>query len=250
MPRATPTHAGFLTALCLAAPLLTAPLASGQSSSLYVEEQADARLQRYHTPDDRNPSPLFQNLAHRGLAVVQQPEPRTFAIHDLVTIVIRESIRTDMDAKLDTSKEGSVNGKVNQFPSISLGELFREGLGVVGPDPNGGGAQLDLEAKRDFKGDGKYSRSESMTTRVTARIIDVKPNGTLVLEARKNIKQDKEELTLVVTGTCRSEDITYDNTVLSTQLYDLRLNKQHKGELRGATRKGILTKVFEVLFDF
>jgi hypothetical protein len=101
-----------------------------------------------------------------------------------------------------------------------------------------------------FEGEGEYRRTDTFSGRIQSRVIDVKPNGTLVLEARKYIQNDDETLEMVLTGLCRAEDVTAANTILSTQLYDLRLVKEHTGELRRSTRKGILTRVFETIFNF
>ena len=89
-----------------------------------------------------------------------------------------------------------------------------------------------------------------MTTRLTAKIIDIKPNGLLVLEARRFMRTDEETVSIALTGMCRSADVGADNSVLSTNMHDLRLVKEHKGEIRNSTEKGILTKAFEFLFAF
>jgi flagellar L-ring protein precursor FlgH len=81
-------------------------------------------------------------------------------------------------------------------------------------------------------------------------VVDVKPNGTLALEARKHIENDDEKLTISLTGFCRPEDVAADNTVLSTQMFDLRVNKQHQGEVRNAQKKGLLTKLLDFVFNF
>ena len=60
----------------------------------------------------------------------------------------------------------------------------------------------------------------------------------------------KERVNVVLTGTCRKDDVTIDNTILSTQIYDLRLIKEHAGEIRNATKKGLITKFFDALFNF
>ena len=57
-------------------------------------------------------------------------------------------------------------------------------------------------------------------------------------------------MTLVLTGTCRKEDITLDNTILSTQIYDLFLRKQTAGEMKKASEKGVLTKILDTIFNF
>ena len=82
---------------------------------------------------------------------------------------------------------------------------------------------------------------------VQATILDIKPNGTMVLEARKSLRSDEEAFTLVAVGVCRVNDISADNTILSSQLADLFVEKQHEGYLKKAAEKGPLTKLFDFL---
>jgi flagellar L-ring protein precursor FlgH len=228
----------------LAVCLMPIPTASvfGQSSSLYIRQEPAASGQA----STLDPSPLSHVIAANSFIAVQVPEPRQYAKNDLVTVIIRESFKTDLKASLETEKELKLEGEVTDF--IDIDKLLEL---VVRPyDFPGGNPTVGADMSSEWEGDGDYSRSESMTGRLTARVADVKPNGTLVLEAKQTIIHDKEELMIVITGTCRAADITIDNTVLSTELYDLHLNKQHKGELKKTTRKGFLTKFFDAIFNF
>ena len=81
-------------------------------------------------------------------------------------------------------------------------------------------------------------------------MIEVLPNGNLVLESRTFIKTDAEEATIKVTGVCRAEDVTAANTVLSSQIHDLVVEKVHEGELKKANEKGLLAKFFDAIFAF
>ena len=230
----------------------------GQSSSLYLKEGAASRPTQYaHEPREiettaagqrEAPHRLSRSIRDASLTAVQVPERRRFAVNDLVTIIIRESMETDFDSTLETEKSTEHSGEVAEFPRFNLSDLLDAQL-----RPNQfeeGTPGWDVSSENEFEGEGDYSRSESMSGRITARIIDVKPNGTLVLEARKQVASDDESFEIVVTGTCRAEDITADNTVLSTELYDLQLSKQHDGELRSATDKGVFTKLLDFLFNF
>ena len=93
-------------------------------------------------------------------------------------------------------------------------------------------------------------RSDTLTARITAEILDVKPNGTIVLQARKHIKTDDEEQQFILSGICRAEDIGTDNTVLSTQMYDLSLQKNSKGDVRESTERGNLPKLLDFINPF
>lgn len=227
--------------------LISAPVeaASAQSSSLYIREEPAAAVTQAQF-QAAGTGALSQAIASQSYIAVQIPEPRQYIENDLVTIIIRESFKTDLTASLDTEKEMNLEGEITDI--IELEKLLEL---VVEPDPLASGTpRIGVDMSNEFEGDGNYSRSESMTGRITARIADVKPNGTLVLEAKQTIVHDKEELVVILTGTCRAADITVDNTVLSTELYDLHMNKQHSGELKKTTKKGFLTNFFEAVFNF
>ena len=110
--------------------------------------------------------------------------------------------------------------------------------------------RVNVTGTRNAKGEATVDRSDSVILRVTAEVVDVKPNGTLVVQARKKIKNDEEEQTLLASGVCRVEDITPDNTVLSTQLFDLEFTKVNKGQVRNGTKTGGLTKLLDFLNPF
>ena len=235
---------------CLIASALVAAAATtapAQSSSLYVRQEPVATAPQMTNPHiPAGTGALSQAIAAHSYIAVQVPEPRQYIENDLVTIIIRESFKTDLKASLDTEKEMKTEGEITDI--IDLDELLNL---VVKPDPlSRGTPKIGVDMSNEFEGEGNYSRSETATGRITARIADVKPNGTIILEAKQTTVYDKEELVIILTGTCRAADITVDNTVLSTELYDLHMNKQHSGELKKSTKKGFLTNFFEAVFNF
>lgn len=227
---------------------LTGQAAFGQSSSLFVQEGDQPPVQRPRASDGKEPvAYMSQSIARTSLTAVRMPEPRVVALHDLVTIIVREATEADSSSSLDTSREFDQSAELTDIPRL---RLMNEIVGLFSATDLVDDPKLGVKADREFKGEGDYARKDTFTTRITGRVIDVKPNGTIVLEARKYIKSDKETLEMVLTGTARVRDIAVDNTILSTQLYDLHLEKSHKGEIKKAAKKGILTKVFETIFDF
>ena len=107
-----------------------------------------------------------------------------------------------------------------------------------------------MTGKREFKGEGTVDRSDRILTRLTAEVLDVKPNGTMVLQARGRTKHDEEEQEFVLSGICRADDITADNTVLSSQLFDLSLEKRTRGDVRSATKRGWGGKLLDAISPF
>jgi len=93
-------------------------------------------------------------------------------------------------------------------------------------------------------------RSDRFSDRITATVIDVKPNGVLVLEAKRTVKKDDEEQNLVLSGECRREDVTQNNTVLSTQLAELTLVSKNTGQVKDSATKGWIPRILEAIFNF
>lgn len=184
-------------------------------------------------------------LRGMSLFLVEAPPAKEFAIHDLITIIVSENSKQTSQQKLDTKSDSSVKGGLNKFPSI---------MGLLEAELTNGGsspiAQVDVGGSDKFKGDAKYERNDRFSDRVTAEIIDVKPNGVLILEARRSIAKDKEVQSIVLSGRCRREDVTNANSILSSQLADLTVRVENEGELRDSSEPGWITRLVRTVFDF
>ena len=110
--------------------------------------------------------------------------------------------------------------------------------------------RLGLNFENEFQGKGDYERRDDFTARITAEVIEVLPNGNLVLEARSQIRMDEEVSTMKVTGTCSPDAVTPANTVFSSNLHDLKIEKINTGELKKANQKGFLSKLLDAVFSF
>lgn len=218
------------------AALLASTLPAAASAQSLFERPADA------APALTDPASSLQGYS---LFLVTPPEPRAFKIHDLVTIIVEETARATSSESLDTEKESSADGSVNAMidPMALLELQLRQGN-------LSNETLISTDFKNEFQGEGDYERTDRLSTRVTAEIIDIKPNGTLVLQARKRIEQNGESQEYVLSGLCRQEDITTANTILSTQVADLAVDITNDGELRDAASKGWLTRLFEGVFNF
>lgn len=174
---------------------------------------------------------------------VAQPKPRKIQVNDLVNIIVREDKRSVSAAKLKSDKKWELDAELKKWFRLNPEDhLVAQ---TFNPTP---GAEFDFENK--YSGSGKVDRTDSLAMRIQAMVIDVKPNGNLVLEAKKRIRTDEEEQIMTLTGTCRSEDVTPQNTVLSSQVADVVIDTQHTGAARDAARRGWLMRAFDFLRPF
>jgi flagellar L-ring protein precursor FlgH len=176
---------------------------------------------------------------------VPEREPRTLKKHDLITVIVREESAFKTQGTTDVKRESELEAKIDEFIKLDLSNWEIQG-GAVGANP----PSIKGESNRKFKGEGTADRTDSMTARIAAEVVDVKPNGTLVLQGSKTIKNDEETQKFILTGICRAADVSADNSVLSTNLFDLSLDKQTTGAVRDATKRGWITKLLDALNPF
>lgn len=229
--------------------------ATGQTSSLMRRSRLSATSQPYQTTTTppltrgylgwrRRPvSPSTEALQRVSLTAVVPEPPRSFKVRDLITIIVREQKKYEADAKVDNKKRLSLDAALEAWFRIHDHKWQQQAF-------SGGRPQITGTLKTQAKNDGKSEREDTFVTRITAEVVDVKPNGNLILEATSYIKNDEEEQIMTLSGVCRSFDVTPDNTVLSTQLGDLRIDVKHTGAVRDATRRGWISKGFDFLRPF
>lgn len=182
-----------------------------------------------------------------SMFAIAPAESRIFHEHDLIQIIVRESTDAKSTHETDTQKKVSFNGAVTQWPDLNLADVLQ---GMIHAGSTENLPQVDLQFTKDFEGDGEYRRRDDFTARLTSEVLQVLPNGNLILESRTRMNQDNEEFTLKVTGICRPDDVTPANTILSSQLHDLAVEKVTTGMLKKANEKGLITQVLDLLFAF
>jgi flagellar L-ring protein FlgH len=211
------------------------PVLAGLTLAGAALGQADVRI-------ENNPAAAFYEWS---LLSVKPPDPTTYKIHDLITILVVENSRWRSAQTLDTSKDTDISASLDAF--VSAAELLNLRIedGVGSPI-----SLVDAAADKQFAGDGEFERRDRITDRITATVIDVKPNGVLVLEATRTLQVDDETTVLVLSGMCETRAVTDEGVIQSSQLANMTLSVQHEGELRGTTSKGWLTRAVEAIFPF
>lgn len=222
-----------------------APPAPGQTSSLGARQRQLAVNKTGVELDMREAAPRPRNFVYEryGWIASTPTPPKTFKPGDLLTVIVREQRKWEADADLETKSKFNVKSDLEAFVKPVAGGLgaaaFRRG------QPN-----IDYKFDQKLKSEGDSSREDKLTTRLTGRIVDVKPNGLLVVEARAKITHDDETSEITLTGTCRKEDVTADNTVLSTQVADKEVVVRNQGALRSAATRGWIKKLLDSLKPF
>lgn len=152
------------------------------------------------------------------------------AVGDLVTLIILERAEASHRATTSTSQEAEVRLRASSGPLAG-------GFPLLGA---GGGDETSAA--------GTTSRRGLVEAKMTARVTEVLPGGNLRIEGRQSIVINGEEQAIVVTGIVRPQDISRDNTVLSTYLADAQIVIEGDGPLGERQSPGLLTRIFQWLF--
>lgn len=150
-------------------------------------------------------------------------------VGDILTIIINESTSTSNNKSMSNSKEANTN--LNAGTGIFH---FLAAASASGSD--------------DFSAKGAASNTNSARARVTVTVVEVQPNGNMVIEGTQSIWQNKDENRITVRGVVRRDDVSYNNTVLSTQVSDATIRFNGKGPLNAKQHQGIISQIFNFLF--
>ena len=163
---------------------------------------------------------------------------RARRVNDLVTIRVIESISAtgSADSSLDKASTGSA----------SVSKFFGLESRLPGSiDPT---SLASAAASTKFKGAGTTSRSSDLSAIVTARVVEVLPNGDLVLEGAREIDINGDRQLAVLTGVLRTNDIQPNNVALSSSVGQLRIRYFGRGLIKDNLQPGWLVRVLNKIF--
>jgi flagellar L-ring protein precursor FlgH len=186
-------------------------------------------------------------------------DKRAKRVGDIVTIVVNESAALTNSQNLTTAKQSTsdaanvVGNVVNQFitalPATLLGKKLQAAANngtVIAPTP----APLAVSGTTQYTGGGQIQNSQTVTTRAAVEVIDVLPNGNLVIEGLRQVSFSNEKQYASLHGIIRPYDIQSDNTVQSTNIADARIEIVSQGSLTDAQKKGWLMRLNEKVNPF
>ncbi len=157
-------------------------------------------------------------------------------VGDIITILIAESSSASETSKVDTQKSHNLD--------FALTHLFGAGKLLFGKDDGQELTRAKFSGENEFGGQAQTTNSGKLTAQLSATVKEVLPNGNLLIEGRRAIFYNKEKKNIIVSGIIRPQDVTPENTVLSTYVADASITFEGKGEVNNQSQPGILSKLF------
>jgi flagellar L-ring protein FlgH len=147
---------------------------------------------------------------------------RAADVGDIVTIVVNDTASALANGATNTSRKSSVNAGIASIVGISDPHLQN---------------LLNTANNQQLQGTGQTSRNMTITTTISARVIQVTPNGSLLVEGIKDVGVNSEKQSITVKGLIRPADLTTSNTIASNQVANLSIQVNGKGVVGDAIRR-------------
>lgn len=169
-------------------------------------------------------------------------DKKALGIGDILTIVVAENTSNSKSTSTKTAKNSATDTSVSTFlyaPAAS-GLLTKGGTLPA----------LKFDNKNSFEGGGQIANSETITTRVAVRVVDVLPNRNLVIEGTRHTASSGEFQDIILRGTVRADDVQANNTVFSYNIADATIKIVSKGSVSDSQKRGWFTKFWEKVTPF
>jgi flagellar L-ring protein precursor FlgH len=142
---------------------------------------------------------------------------------DLITVVIEETSDIKNEEKSNLTKATNLNYSLDVFD--------------INPDTFSTLPALGGSSQDDLTSSANYEKKGNFSARITAIVVDVLPNGTLVIEGRREVRVDNETKVIEFSGIVRRFDIQPNNTIESELVAQARVSYVGTGHMTEATNR-------------
>lgn len=206
------------------------PTAPDTSLRAYVE-----RVRAQQAAEIRTPGSIW---SAEGRLVRLGTDAKAARLHDVVSIVVTESLAASTDGQVKNSRSSTAKSSITSlFGALKSSNALQN---LVGQTSSSG-----LTAQ------GQSTTNSSLETTFGAEVVDVLPNGMLVVQATRQLTFSQQTQLIRLRGLVRPEDVSAQNQVLSTAMTDLELEVTGKGIVNDSTyRQNPLVRFLERMIVF
>lgn len=169
---------------------------------------------------------IFQAASYRPLF----EDHRARLVGDTITVQIVEKIAATQSSKSSVDRSGELNASITAFPRQPVASLAR--LAAAGSSSN------------QFNGAGSTQNSNDFSGTITATVVDVLPNGHLIVAGEKQIGLNANVDVLRFSGQVDPRAIVPGNSVASASIANVRIEHRGRGGAAEAQKIGWLSRFF------
>jgi len=171
-------------------------------------------------------------------------DQRAAAVGDIITVMI--DIEDEAELENTSSRTRSSNEDA-QLPSLLGYELE---LGRYLPEAIDNTNLTEFDSTSNHSGTGSTEREEEINVQLAAIIMQILPNGNMVLHGRQEVLVNFEKRILEIDGVIRPEDITTNNTISYEKIAEARIVYGGEGQLTDMQQPRYGQQLYDIIFPF
>lgn len=171
--------------------------------------------------------------AGAGIAIIADLRARN--VGDILTVTIQEIHSVKNEDKVERRNDTTLAARLEAY-SLSDRTLQSNTL-----------PKIDIRKESDFNGESKQNSGSDVRASIAVVVVDVQPNGNLVIAGTRTVNVNDETRTLKVSGLVRPLDVSPTNTVTSSQVADARISIAGEGGGTRQVTRGPVGQMFDTL---
>ncbi len=196
-------------------------------------------------PDPEEPRPMANSLWRPGARAFFKDQ-RAAQVGDILSV----SVSITDSANLSNTSTQSRGGDGESMGVTNLLGL-ENSVGKVLPNSvNPSTLVSGVTSSRDLTGAGSINRNETIKIAVAAVVVQVLPNGNLVIAGSQEVRVNYELRQLQVSGVIRREDISSTNTIASSDIAELRVAYGGRGTISDMQTPRYGSQLLDVILPF
>lgn len=164
-------------------------------------------------------------------------DPRAARIGDLITVTISMNDKATLDNKTDRSRDSQT-------------KLGMDYLADIAPWLAKGQFNANTNSQTSTKGAGKIDRTEEVKFSVGASVVDVLPNGNLLISGSQEVRVNYEMRIVNVAGIVRPRDIGRNNTIPYDKIAEARISYGGRGRLMEVQQPAWGQQIYDQITPF
>lgn len=243
----------FTVTICFA----PAGYAAGQSSSLFLQRQGHVSREIAASTQSAGNGAMRSNagaatalavshnteLAKTSLTSITPPEPKAIRVNDLIGVIIRHRLRYQSDARTQQQSRWELKSNLDAWFRFHDNKLVEQ-------DFEGGKPSVKFKNDNNLQNQGRADRNNLFETRIKAKVIDIKPNGLLVIVGWSRIEIDGENQFIRFSGECHKDDLGPDGNVTSDKVFALDVQTLSEGAMKDLAKRGWLKEFGDLVKPF
>lgn len=179
----------------------------------------------------------LENSSHLYQPLPPDAQRRELRLHDTIIVLVDYRASMNSEGNAESRKQANYNAVLSDWLGFDGKNIFKAPQSRG--DPRVAGA-----VNSQYRTESDMELRDALTFRIAAEIVDIQPNGNLVIEAHQEIKINEEIWIQSLSGVVARRYINVNNEVRSDAILHLTIDKREKGQVRDGYARGWLNRLY------